>query len=177
MSRTYRKIPHFVSKRDLADDFHTRSFYHGRGRLRNAATEKDFVKIAIARYRSDNMGRDGLSDTFRMTTNGKPLGYTEWSRSDGWAKRFANKRRRNADKAVVAEAVDELIEEYSAALEEMAEMTALYEQDYHDYFEDYLRDDDPHDYHRSVLDFEDDPYEPYDDRWQFEDPMWDDPMW
>ena len=156
MSRTYRKVPHFVSKRELADDFHTRSFYHGRGRLRNAATEKDFVKIAMARYRSDSMYRDGLSDVTGVTPNGKPLGYTEWSRSDGWAKLYANKVRRNADKAVIAEAVDEMIEDFDVAMQELAS----YEDDYRDCYEDYLRDDDPLDW--------DDPY-------MYDDPLWDDP--
>ncbi len=177
MSRTYRKIPHFVSKRDLADDFHTRSFYHGRGRLRNAATERDFVKIAVARYRSDNMGRGGLSDAFRMTTNGKPLGYNEFSRGR-WAKLYANKMRRNGDKAVVAEAVDEMLEAYNAAIKEMAEMDAMYEDDYREYYEDYLEEpndlpdwDDPYMYD-DPLDWDDPVDDHYDPRWDDYDPLY-----
>ena len=167
MSRTYRKVPHFVSKRELADDFHTRSFYHGRGRLRNAATEKDFVKIAMARYRSDAMGRDGLSDTFRVSVNGKPLGYSEFSRSGGWAKLYANKKRRNNDKIIVAGAIDEMIEDFDVAMQELVS----YEDDYRNY-EDCLKEMNDIDWDDRFM--FDDPYEEpyYNDRWDDYDPWY-----
>ena len=128
MSRTYREVPHYVSKVDLAIDFHEGCLYHWTGRLRDAANEKAFVKIALAGYCSDNGPRDGLSDCTSMSVTGAARGYNEWSRSDGWAKRYASKVRRGVDKAVIAGAVDDLLEE----------LAVLQESDEDNYYDGYI---------------------------------------
>ena len=170
MSRTYRKVPHFLTKESLRKDFEEGSYriFHCGMTFKDA---NDYAKTAMAKERTDSgvFHDSGLSDVMGIAPNGSPLGYKEWSRSDGWAKRYANKVRRNNDKAIVAGAIDEMIEDFDVAMQELAH----YEDDYRDCYEEYLEEpyealewDDPRMY--------DDPYEEpyYDDRWDDYDPMW-----
>ena len=110
MSRTYREIPHFVTKESLIKDFNEGLYriFHCGSTFNNA---NHYAKAAMAKERSDAsvFNEKLLSEVTHIAPNGSPLGYNEWSRSR-WAKQFANKARRSNDKAVIAEALAEVDE-------------------------------------------------------------------
>ena len=150
MSRTYRSIPHFVTKESLYQDFTNGFFrvFHCGGTFHNAA---HYARAALAKERSDSaiFSKTLLSEVTGIAPNGSPLGYKEWSRSR-WAKQFANKARRSNDKSVVAEALSELDEEII--------LDKIEYKDYYNYDDWLLTEEESPD---------------WDDDTLFDDPAWD----
>ena len=164
MSRTYRKVPHFVTKESLHKDFND-GFYRVFHCGMTFQDADDYAKSALAKEKSDSgiFHVTGLSDVMAIAPNGAALGYKEMPQKR-WVKRYTNKIRRATDKAIITEAVDEMVEDGEAAIQELKEMLE-YESEY--YYEDSsIFDDDPYD----CMYPEDDWNEP--DDWY--DPHWDD---
>ena len=172
MSRTYRAKPHWFNKEDTRQDFANGEVYARGVRQKNAETANDFVKQSEVRYTGERgSGWGGMKTLGADPHTGKPLGYDDDGTRCPENRRLMNKMRRQGDKAIIAGAIDEMIDDFEAAMQELEH----YEDDYRDCYEDYLEEpndmldyDDPHMY--------DDPYDPaddyYDDRWDDYDPIW-----
>ena len=126
MSRTYRELPHYVSKKSLIQDFNE-GFYRvfNCGVIFNSAAH--YAKVAIAKQRGDSTGRTFLSEVIGIAPNGSPLGYKDWSRSR-WAKQFANKARRINDKNIIASALIEMHDDILLDQEEAEKQCYFYEE-------------------------------------------------
>lgn len=170
MSRTYRAKPHWFNKEDTRQDFANGEVWARSVRQKNAKTADDFAKQSEVKYTGERgSGWSGMKTFGADMYTGKPLGCDGYGKRCPENSRYMSKMRRNGDKAIIAGAINEMVDDADAAMQELVELEAQYEDDY--YYEDFsIFDDDPLDMDDSLMYDPADDY--YDDRWDDYDPWY-----
>ena len=173
MSRTYRKIPHWASKKSLHRDFDERCGHWGfHRRLNDFTNADDYVRAATAHFRGERAsGWRGMKSG--VAPNGNVIGYEDDASRCPAARTRTNKRRRELGKKEIALAVAEMADNEQAAI---AELIAMDRDLFGDIDEGHWADwDDYSEYDSDPLpedDYcEDDYNDPFEDEYRY-DPFW-----
>ena len=122
MSRTYRKIPHWASKKRLIAGF-TDGYGHWsfHSRLNDFTNVDDYVKAATAHYRGERgSGWSGMKN--QIAPNGNVIGDDEEATRCPASRTRTNKLRRAQGKNEIVAAISEMVDDEQVSIDELMQM-------------------------------------------------------